>query len=202
MARQNKTIKPNTEEKKQQEQQELEELKLRMDKMKAEEERLKANTVPTAEYLENIRKTHKDPYWMSYEVVQIKLGSPIQTIFTSEHYYEAFDVFKEYFEKDKHARMDLVVREVRDGTPIFRTIVAEFEVAGAHGDVTSDGRQTLSSFASPTDYGRFGPSVYNQTYKDAKWAGYEAYSRPLKTFSYGDCSSGFDQKSEPKAHPL
>lgn len=189
MARQKKASKPKTEEQKKQA---LEELKLRMDETKAEEERLKASTVPTAEYLENIRKTHKDPYWMSYEVVQIKLASPIQTVFTSEHYYEALDVFKEYFEKDKHARMDLVVRDVRDGKPIFRTIVAEFELAGVHGDFTSDGNPTFSSYANPTDWGRFGPSVYNHAYKDAAWAGYEAYSRPLTTFSYGDYGCGGD----------
>lgn len=63
MARQKKTSKTKIEEQKQQE---LEDLKRRMDEMQAEEERLKANTLPTAEYLENIRKTHKDPYWMSY----------------------------------------------------------------------------------------------------------------------------------------
>ena len=166
--------------------QELEELKRHIAEMQAEEERLRANTLPTAAYLENIRKTHKDPYCMSYEVVQIKIASPIQTVFTSEHYYEALDVFKEYFEKDKHARMDLVVRDTRDGMPLFRTIVAEFELAGAHGDFTSDGKPTLSSYANPTDWGRFGPSVYNHTYKDAKWAGYEAYSRPLTTFKYRD----------------
>ena len=182
MERQKKTNKTKTEEQNQQKQQSLEELKRRMDEMQAEEERLKANTLPTAEYLENIRKTHKDPYWMSYEVVQIKLASPIQTVFTSEHYYEALDVFKEYFEKDKHARLDLVVRDVRDGKPLFRTIVAEFELAGVHGD--------FSSYANPTDWGRFGPSVYNHTYKDAAWAGYEAYSRPLTTFNYGDYGCG------------
>lgn len=190
MERQKKTNKTKTEEQNQQKQQSLEELKRRMDEMQAEEERLKANTLPTAEYLENIRKTHKDPYWMSYEVVQIKRASPIQTVFTSEHYYEALDVFKEYFEKDKHARMDLVVRDVRDGKPLFRTIVAEFELAGVHGDFTSDGKPTLSSYANPTDWGRFGPSVYNRTYKDAKWTGYEAYSRPLTTFNYGDYGEG------------
>lgn len=183
MARQKKTSKTKTEE---QEQQELEDLKRRIAEMQAEEEQLKANILPTDEYLEGIRKTHEAPYWMSYEVVQIKRASPIQTVFTSEHYYEALDVFKEYFEKDKHARMDLVVRDVRDGKPLFRTIVAEFELAGAHGDFTSDGKPTLSSYANPTDWGRFGPSVYNHTYKDAAWAGYEAYSRPLTTFSYGD----------------
>lgn len=183
MARQKKTSKTKTEE---QEQQELEDLKRRIAEMQAEEEQLKANILPTDEYLEGIRKTHEAPYWMSYEVVQIKLASPIQTVFTSEHYYEALDVFKEYFEKDKHARMDLVVRDVRDGKPLFRTIVVEFELAGAHGDFTSDGKPTFSSYANPTDWGRFGPSVYNHTYKDAKWAGYEAYSRPLTTFSYGD----------------
>lgn len=129
---------------------------------------------------------------MSYEVVQIKLASPIQTVFTSEHYYEALDVFKEYFEKDKHARMDLVVRDVRDGKPLFRTIVAEFELAGVHGDFTSNGKPTFSSYANPTDWGRFGPSVYNHTYKDAALAGYEAYSRPLTTFSYGDYGCGGD----------
>lgn len=187
MARQNKTSKPKTEEQKKQA---LEDLRRRIAEMQAEEERLKANTVPTAEYLENIRKTHKDPYWMSYEVVQIKLASPIQTVFTSEHYYEALDVFKEYFDKDKHARLDLVVRDVRDGRPLFRTIVAEFEVAGVHGDFTSDGKPTLSSYANPTDWGRFVPSVYNHTYKDAAWAGYEAYSRPLTTFNYGDYGFG------------
>lgn len=187
MKTKNKTDKTKTEEQKQQE---LEELKRHMAEMQAEEERLIANTLPTAEYLENIRKTHKDPYWMSYEVVQIKLASPIQTVFTSEHYYEALDVFKEYFEKDKHARMDLVVRDVRDGRPLFRTIVAEFELAGVHGDFTSDGKPTLSSYANPTDWGRFGPSVYNRTYKDAKWAGHEAYSRPLTTFNYGDYGEG------------
>ena len=153
---------------------------------------MKASTVPTDEYLENIRKTHKDPYWMSYEVVQIKLASPIQTVFTSEHYYEALDVFKEYFEKDKHARIDLVVRDTRDGKPLFRTIVAEFELAGAHGDFTSDGKPTFSSYANPTDWGRFVPSVYNHTYKDAKWAGHDAYSRPLTTFNYGDYGCGGD----------
>ena len=125
MKTKNETDKTKTEEQKQPS---LEELKRRIAEMQAEEERLKANTVPTAEYLENIRKTHKDPYWMSYEVVQIKLASPIQTVFTSEHYYEAWDVFQKYFEKDKHARMDLVVRDVRDGKPLFRTIVAEFEL--------------------------------------------------------------------------
>lgn len=185
MARQKKTNKSKTEEQKKQDQQALEDLKLRMAEKQAEEERLNASTVPTSEYLENIRKTHKDPYWMSYEVVQIKLASPIQTVFTSEHYYEAWDVFQKYFEKDKHARMVLVVRDVRDGKPLFRTIVAEFELAGAHGDFTSDGKPTFSSYANPTDWGRFVPSVYNHTYKDAEWAGYEAYSRPLTTFSYG-----------------
>lgn len=59
MARQKKTSKTKTEE---QEQQALEDLKRRMDEMQAEEERLKANTLPTAEYLENILNTHKDPY--------------------------------------------------------------------------------------------------------------------------------------------
>ena len=72
MARQmktkNKTDKTKTDEQKKQEQQSLEELKRRMDEMQAEEERLKANTLPTAEYLENIRKTHKDPYWMSCQL--------------------------------------------------------------------------------------------------------------------------------------
>lgn len=191
MARQKKTNKTTTEEQKQQEQQVLEDLKRRIAETQ-DEERLKANTVPTAEYLENIRKTHKDPYWMSYELVQIKRASPIQTVFTSEHYYEAWDVFQKYFEKDKHARMDIVVRDVRDGRPLFRTIIAEFEVAGVHGDFTSDGKPTLSSYANPTDWGRFGPSVYNHTYKDAAWAGYEAYSRPLTTFSYGDYGCGED----------
>lgn len=186
MACKKKTNKSKTEEQKQQEQQALEELKRHMAEMQSEEERLNASTVPTSEYLENIRKTHKDPYWMSYEVVQIKLASPIQTVFIGEHYYEALDVFKEYFEKDKHARMDLVVRDVRDGKPLFRTIVAEFELAWVHGDFTSYGKPTFSSYANPTDWGRFGPSVYKHTYKDAAWAGYEAYSRPLTTFSYGD----------------
>lgn len=65
MARQKKTSKTKTEEPKQQEQQALEDLKRRMDEMQAEEERLNTSKVPTAEYLENIRKTHKDPYWMS-----------------------------------------------------------------------------------------------------------------------------------------
>lgn len=189
MARQKKTNKTTTEEQKQQEQHALEDLKRRIAETQ-DEERLKANTVPTAEYLENIRKTHKDPYWMSYELVQIKRASPIQTVFTSEHYYEAWDVFQKYFEKDKHARMDIVVRDVRDGRPLFRTIIAEFEVAGVHGDFTSDGKPTLSSYANPTDWGRFGPRVYNHTYKDAAWAGYEAYSRPLTTFSYGDYGCG------------
>lgn len=191
MARQKKTNKTTTEEQKQQEQQALEDLKRRIAETQ-DEERLKANTVPTAEYLENIRKTHKDPYWMSYELVQIKRASPIQTVFTSEHYYEAWDVFQKYFEKDKHARMDIVVRDVRDGRPLFRTIIAEFELAGVHGDFTSDGKPTFSSYANPTDWGRFGPSVYNHTYKDASWAGYEAYSRPLTTFSYGDYGCGGD----------
>lgn len=68
MARQKKTNKSKTEEQKQQEQQALEELKRRMAERQAEEERLKANTLPTAEYLENIRKTHKDPYWMSCQL--------------------------------------------------------------------------------------------------------------------------------------
>ena len=68
MARQKKTSKTKTEEQKQQEQQALEDLKRRMDEMQAEEERLKATTLPTAEYLENIRKTHKDPYWMSCQL--------------------------------------------------------------------------------------------------------------------------------------
>ena len=67
MARQRKTYKTKTEEQKQREQQALEELKRRMAEMQAEE-RLKASTVPTAEYLENIRKTHKDPYWMSCQL--------------------------------------------------------------------------------------------------------------------------------------
>ena len=82
MACKKKTNKSKTEEQKQQEQQALEELKRHMAEMQAEEERLNASTVPTSEYLENISKTHKDPYWMSYEVVQIKLASPIQTVFT------------------------------------------------------------------------------------------------------------------------
>ena len=193
MACKKKTNKSKTEEQKQQEQQALEELKRHMAEMQAEEERLNASTVPTSEYLENISKTHKDPYWMSYEVVQIKLASPIQTVFTGEHYYEALDVFKEYFEKDKHARMDIVVRDTRDGKPLFRTIVAEFELAGVHGDFTSDGKPTFSSYANPTDWGRFGLSVYNHTYKDAAGAGYEAYSRPLTTFNYGDYGCGNEE---------
>lgn len=71
MERQKKTNKTKTEEQNQQKQQSLEELKRRMDEMQAEEERLKANTLPTAEYLENIRKTHKDPYWMSCQLPTI-----------------------------------------------------------------------------------------------------------------------------------
>ena len=64
MACKKKTNKSKTEEQKQQA---LEELKRHMAEMQAEE-RLKASTVPTAEYLENIRKTHKDPYWMSCQL--------------------------------------------------------------------------------------------------------------------------------------
>ena len=51
MARQKKTNKTKTEEQNQQKQQSLEELKLRMAEKQAEEERLDASTVPTAEYL-------------------------------------------------------------------------------------------------------------------------------------------------------
>lgn len=68
MARQKKTNKSKTEEQKQQA---LEDLKRHMAEMQAEEERLNASTVPTSEYLENIRKTHKDPYWMSCQLPTI-----------------------------------------------------------------------------------------------------------------------------------
>ena len=45
---------------------------------------------------------------MSYEVVELKLASPVQTVFTSESYDEAFDVWKKLFYENGHGRMDLV----------------------------------------------------------------------------------------------
>ncbi len=124
----------------------------------------------TKDYLEKIKNTHKDPYWMSYEVVQLKK----QTVFSSDFYYEAFDVFKEYLEKDKQARLDLVVRIVKDGIPLFRTTIL---------DLTFVQENSLSSY-NGDEYGRYGYSVYNHTYKDSEWGGYECYSHPLKLFKY------------------
>lgn len=127
----------------------------------------------------------ENPHFMSYEVVELKFASPVQTVFTSESYDEAFDVWEKLFDENGHARMDLVVRERKTGVPLFRTVVWEMERAGAHGDMYN-GKPAFSSCYNVSDWGRFGPSVYNHDYKDKPWAGYEAYSSPLKVFHFHD----------------
>ena len=125
----------------------------------------------------------ENPHFMSYEVVELKLASPVHTVFTSESYDEAFDVWEKLLDENGHARMDLVVRERKTGVPLFRTVVFEMERAGAHGDMYN-GKPSFSSCYNVSDWGRFGPSVYNHDYKDKDWAGYEAYSKPLKMFHF------------------
>ena len=126
-----------------------------------------------------------NPHFMSYEVVEFRTASPVQTVFTSESYEESFDVWKRLFYENEHCRMDLVVRERKTGVPLFRTIVLEMELAGTHGDMRN-GKPSFSSCYNVSDWGRFGPSVYNHDYKDKPWAGYEAYSKPLKMFHFQD----------------
>lgn len=130
----------------------------------------------------------KNPHFMSYEVVELRLASPVQTVFTSESYDEAFDVWEKLFDKNGHARMDLVVRERKTGVPLFRTVVLEMERAGAHGDMCN-GKPAISSCYNVSDWGRFSPGVYNHDYKDKSWAGYEAYSKPLTLFHFNDSTS-------------
>lgn len=150
-----------------QEQEPIEELRKRMAQT-AEQERAFAESCPdTKTYLSR----HENPHFMAYEVVEME---HMTVIFTTENYAEAIDSFNERFKQDRQARLDLVVREVKTGMPLFRQTVMELSEISCE----QPGIQYTD------DYGRFGPSVYNHIFRDAKWAGYEAYTRPTKVFNF------------------
>lgn len=114
---------------------------------------------------------YKDPYTLTYEVLQLHKLQQANTVFTSSSYEEAVTAFEKYFETDRRVRMDLVVRK-SDGEPIFRSTIMELNEI-----CTNEDTRCYSD-----DYGWFGPCVYNSDYKNSQWAGYECYSRPIKTF--------------------
>lgn len=114
---------------------------------------------------------YKDPYTLTYEVLQLSKFQQANTVFTSSNYEEAVTVFQKYFETDRRDRMDLLVRK-SDGEPIFRSTIMELNELCNNED----------SHCYSDDYGWFGSCVYNSDYKDSPWAGHECYSRPIKTF--------------------
>jgi transcription elongation factor GreA-like protein len=150
----------------------LSELQERMKQM-LEKEKAFAESCPDSKtYLEEVRKRHgNEPCFMVYEVVEMV---HMTVIFTSENWTEALRVFTETLKHDNKARMDVVVRDVETGKPHFRQTVQELQFVNR----TEQG----ASYSDP--YGRFGPSVYNHIFRDAKWAGYESYTKPTKTFNF------------------
>lgn len=148
----------------------LSELKKRMERM-LEKEKAFAESCPDSKtYLEEVKKRHEDePCFMVYEVVEMV---HMTVIFTSENWTEALKTFTDILEQDGKARIDVVVRDTETGKPHFRQTVQELQFVSR----TEQG----ASYSDP--YGRFGPSVYNHIFRDTKWAGYETYTKPTKTF--------------------
>lgn len=112
-----------------------------------------------------------NPHILTYEVMDIT-KSMGKTVFTSESFDEASKEFYSFLDKTRRARLDLVVRERKSGLPLFRQMLQEIAPVNNKPDYSDD-------------YGHLGPSVYNPAYKDTTWAGYESYSRPIKTFNIG-----------------
>jgi hypothetical protein len=110
---------------------------------------------------------------MTYEVMDIKT-SVANTVFTSESFDEALKELLSYLDKKGFARLDLVVRERKSGFPLFRQMLQEITCADP------------DSFSYSDDYEHFCQSVYNSDYKDTTWAGYESYSKPLRTLNFKD----------------
>ena len=149
----------------------LKELQKRMAQI-TEQERTFADSCPdTKTYLADIQSRHENPHFITYEVVEM---AHMSVILTTETYTEATEAFNERFKQDRQARIDLVVREVKTGVPLFRQTVIELS------DISC--RQHGRQYAS--EYGRFSPSVYNHIFRDTEWAGYEAYTKPTKTFNF------------------
>lgn len=151
------------------------ELRERMKHIEIEEANLASSCPDSNTYLNDIRSRHKEPHFMVYEVVEM---IHMSVIFTSECYEDAVNAFYQRFNSDKKARIDLVVREVSNGVPLFRHTVNEMSVI-------DNETSRVSSYSDP--YGHFGYSVYNHTYRDTPWAGYEIYTKPTKTFHFIHC---------------
>lgn len=150
----------------------LEELRERMAQIAEQEREFAASCPDTKTYLSDVQSRHENPYFIAYEVVEM---AHMSVILTTENYAEASNTFTERFRQDRQARLDIVVREVKTGVPLFRQTVMELS------DISCERH---GMYCMSDDYGRFGPSVYNHIFRDAKWAGYESYTKPTKTFNF------------------
>lgn len=123
-----------------------------------------------------------NPHTLTYEVIEQRLCSPVQTIYTSQNYDDCLPIFKGLLDRDKKARIDVVLRE-SNGLPLFRTSIIEVEMLCK--DIVSQYR----------DYGHYGANVYNHDYRDRPWAGYEICSAPVRLVNYA-CEIEQEQEDE------